>query len=108
MIPVLSFLTSFVLAAVLIATFGWVFYRTRVWVAIANIVYLLLKWLFLEGLVSRTINAIQTDEALPWLGAISGERVSNFLFLSRLILDGIETGLLIWLLLTLTRRTRRI
>jgi len=107
MIPVFGFLLTIISSAATIATLTWVFYRTRVWAAIANIAYLSVKWLFLERLLSRTINEIQTNEVLPWFGAIPGERASNFLYLIRFIFNSIETALFIWLLLALVRRTRR-
>jgi hypothetical protein len=40
-----------------------------------------------------------------WLGATSGERASNFLFLIRFIPASVETLLFVWLIISLVRRS---
>jgi hypothetical protein len=105
MVPVVGTLLSIVLGLAKIATLIWVFYQTRRLAAIAYLTYLLIHQLFYTDLTQRAVNSIQSNGAMLWLGATSGERVSNFLFLERFISTGVETLLFIWLLLSLTRRT---
>jgi hypothetical protein len=105
MVPVIGVLVSIVLYLAKFATLTWVFFQTRRLAAIIYLTCLVINWLFSSVVVGRVVNSLQNNGGMLWLGATSGERVSNFLFLARFIPASIESLLFVWLLISLTRRS---
>ncbi len=105
MVSVLGVIISLVLGLVKLTTLFWVFYQTRKTAAIAYSTYLIINGFLYTWCIPRVVNSIQNNGDMLWLGATSGERISNFLFLIRFVPTGVEALLFVWLLLSIMRRT---
>jgi hypothetical protein len=104
LIPVIGIIGSIATFIAKLIVLIWVFYQSKKIAAIAYLGFLVIDLFVYKWVTELLFKSIQSGEAMMWLGELTGERMSNFLYLQRFIPSIIEPILFVWLLVSLIRR----